>query len=131
MTVTAEREGPVAEWSDGRLDEFAIRVDERFDRAEEKTDERFDRAEQRAGDRFAEVDRRFDKVDRQFDEVDRRFDAVDRRLESVDRRLERDFGRINDRLDDLVKAMIAAMVTLTGAILAGFAALVVLFSTQF
>jgi hypothetical protein len=106
MTVTAEREGRMAGWSDGRLDEFALRVDERFDRAEQRAEERFDRAERRADDRSLEVDRRFDHSDREF-------------------------ARINDRLDDLVKVMIAAMLTLTGAILAGFGALVVLFSTQF
>lgn len=113
----------MAEWSDGRLDEFAQRVDERFDRAEEKAaegfdgvDVRFDRAEQRVGDRFAEVDRR-------FDEANRRFDVIDRRLD-------REFARVNDRLDDLVKVMIAGIITFTGAVLAGFAALVVLFVTQ-
>jgi hypothetical protein len=116
MTVTAEMEGRMAEWSDGRLDEFAQRVDERFDRAEEKTEERFDRAEQRASDRAAEVDLRFNEIGRRFD--------------SVDRRLERDSARINDRLDDLVKVMIAGIIALTGAVLAGFAALVVLFVTQ-
>jgi hypothetical protein len=103
--VVSEREGRMAEWSDGRMDEFALRVDERFDRAEEKTDERFDRAEQRADDRFSESNRRFDHGDREF-------------------------ARINDRLDDLVKVMIGGIIALTGAILAGFAALVVLFSTQ-
>jgi hypothetical protein len=60
MAVTAEREGRMAEWSDGRLDEFAQRVDERFDRSDGKTEERFDRAEQRANDRSVVVDRRFD-----------------------------------------------------------------------
>jgi hypothetical protein len=113
MALTAEREGRMAEWSDGRLDEFALRVDERFDRAEEKTDERFDRVEQRANDRFSEVDRCFEEVGRRFDHGDR------------------EFARINDRLDDLAKVMIGGILTLTGAILAGFAALVVLFSTQF
>lgn len=73
----------MAEWSDGRLDEFAQRVYDRFDR----------------------VDRRFDRVDHEF-------------------------ARINDRLDDLVKVMIAGIIALTGAVLAGFAALVVLFVTQ-
>jgi hypothetical protein len=101
MTVTAEKEGRMAEWSDGRLDEFAQRVDERFDRAE-----------QRGDDRAVEVDRRFSEVGRRFDRVDH------------------EFARINDRLDDLVKVMIAGIIALTGAVLAGFAALVVLFVTQ-
>jgi hypothetical protein len=114
--VVSEREGRMSEWSDGRLDEFALRVDERFDRAEEKTDERFDRAEEKTDERF---DRAEQRADDRFSESNRRFDHGDR-----------EFARINDRLDDLVKVMIGGIVALTGAILAGFAALVVLFSTQ-
>ncbi|HVW47203.1 MAG TPA: DUF1515 family protein [Solirubrobacterales bacterium] len=109
MTATAEREERMTEWSDGRLDEFAQRIDERFDRAEERAD-----------DRFSEVNRRFDDVGRRFEEVNGRFNHVDR-----------EFARVHDRLDDLVKVMIGGVIALTGAVLAGFAALVVLFATQF
>jgi DNA anti-recombination protein RmuC len=71
-------------------------------------------------DHFAEsVDRRFDEVDRRFEEVDRRFDKVDVELH-----------RINDRLDDLGKTMYYAAFTMTGGILAGFAAMTTLVLTQ-
>jgi hypothetical protein len=71
-------------------------------------------------DHFAEsVDRRFDEMDRRFEEVDRRFDKVDVELH-----------RINDRLDDLGKAMYYAAFTMTGGILAGFAAMTTLVLTQ-
>jgi hypothetical protein len=107
--ATTERTGAaMAEWSDGRLDEFAVRIDERFDRVDEK---------------FEEVDRRFDKVDRRFDEADQRFNRVDDRLEAG-------FNRVNDRLDDLVKVLIAGIIAFTAAILAGFGAILVLIATQ-
>jgi tetrahydromethanopterin S-methyltransferase subunit G len=71
-------------------------------------------------DHFAErVDWRFDEVDRRLEEVDRRFDKVDVELH-----------RINDRLDDLGKTMYYAAFTMTGGILAGFAAMTTLVLTQ-
>jgi hypothetical protein len=115
--ATARRtEARMGEWSKDRLDEFAVGVDERFDRAEEKTAERFDRV----GEEFDRVGERFGDVDRRFREADRRFDHLDHEL-----------GRVNDRLDDLVKVLIAGFVGFTGAVMAGFGALVVLFATQF
>jgi hypothetical protein len=96
MAATIPEEA-MAEWSDGRLDEFALRIDERFGR----------------------FDERFEEVDQWFLAVHRRFDKVDR-----------EFVRINDRLDDLVKVLIAGFISFTGAILAGFGALVVLIATQ-
>jgi hypothetical protein len=106
--ATADREAAMAEWSDGRLDEFAVRIDERFDRV----DERFTESDRR-------MDERFDRVDEKFARVDRRFGEVSHEL-----------GRVNDRLDDLVKVLIAGIITFTGAILAGFGAIVVLIATQ-
>jgi hypothetical protein len=105
VVTTEPTEAAMAEWSDGRLDEFAIRVDERFDRADEKFDEK-----------FMEVDRRFGEVARRFDRID------DREV--------REFGRMNDRLGDLAKLMAVGIVTLTGGILAGFAAILALIATQ-
>jgi hypothetical protein len=51
--------------------------------------------------------------------VDKRFNGVDRQLE-----------RVNDRLDDLIKVLIAGIIAFTGAVLAGFASIVVLIATQ-
>lgn len=69
-------------------------------------------------------------VDRRFDQVDKRFDKVDERFERLEDRMESGFARVNDRIDDLVKAMNTAMVTLTTGMLAGFAAILVLIATQ-
>jgi hypothetical protein len=111
--LMAERtEVGMAEWSNGRLDEFATRIDERFDRAEEKTDERFDRIEEAA-------DQGFTRVDEKFVEVDRRLGYLDREV-----------GRVNNRLDDLIKVLIAGFIGFTGAVIAGFAAMVALFAAQ-
>gem|GEM_PF-4641535 len=116
------------------LADFAARMDERFDRIEEKTDERFDRFEEKTDarfDRFEEkTDARFDrleeKTDEQFVRVGEKFVEVDRRLGHLDH----EAVRVNDRLDDLVKVLIAGFVGFTGAVMAGFGALVVLFATQ-
>lgn len=58
-------------------------------------------------------------VDRRFDEVDRRFDKVDRQFE-----------RVNDRLDFLGRAIIGLAISLTSAVMAGFAGIIVLIATQ-
>jgi hypothetical protein len=88
-------------WTDERLDDFRVDVDRRF----------------------KEVDRRFDEVDRRFDEVDRRFDALEGRMERGFGKCEIEFHRINDRLDDLVRAMIFGVIAMTSAMVAGFAAI--------
>lgn len=67
-----------------------------------------------------------DRLDEFALSVDKRFDGVDKRFDRVDRQLE----RVNDRLDHLVKAMIAAIVSLTCGMLAGFGAILVLIATQ-
>jgi hypothetical protein len=75
-------------------------------------------------DHFAEsVDRRFDGVDRRIDELDQR---VDKRFDKVDIELH----RINDRLDGMSRVMIFAAFSMTGAILAGYAAIVALVVTR-
>jgi hypothetical protein len=95
-------------WTDERLDGFRIDVGRRFD----AVDQRFDAIDQR----FKGIDRRIDELDHR---VDKRFDEVDHELH-----------RINDRLDGMSKAMIFAAVTMTGSILAGYAAFVALVVTQ-
>lgn len=87
------------------------------------TDDRLDHFEEK-------VDRRFDEVDRRFDEVDRRTRELDRRVEKGFDKAEVEFQRINDRLDDFGKAMYYAAVTVTGGILASFAAMITLIMTQ-
>ena len=58
-------------------------------------------------------------VDRRFDDVDKRFDKVDREL-----------TRVNDRLDDLYRAVFYGVIALTSAMLAGFAGMITLVATQ-
>jgi tetrahydromethanopterin S-methyltransferase subunit G len=75
-----------------------------------------------------------DKVDRRFERVDQRLDRIDEKIERgferVDERFGHEFGRVNDRLDSIQRAMIYAMVSITGGILAGFSAILVLIATQ-
>jgi tetrahydromethanopterin S-methyltransferase subunit G len=65
------------------------------------------------------VDERFDRVDEKFGEMNRRFDKLDH-----------ESARVNDRLDDLIKVVIAGFIGITGGIIAGFAAIVALIATQ-
>jgi tetrahydromethanopterin S-methyltransferase subunit G len=71
-----------------------------------------------------------EKVDRRFDEVDRRFGELDRRVEKGFDKAEIELHRINDRLDDLGKAMYYGAFTMTGGILACFAAMITLIVTR-
>lgn len=67
-----------------------------------------------------------DRLDEFATNVDKRFDQVDKRFDKVDRQ----FDRVNDRLDFLVKAMIGMAISLTSAMIAGFAGIIVLIATQ-
>lgn len=60
-----------------------------------------------------------DRHDEFAKNVDRRFDRVDHEL-----------ARVNDRLDDLIKILIAGFIAFTGTVLAGFAGIIVLIATQ-
>ena len=87
------------------------------------TDERMDDFRDEVYRRFDDVDKRFDRFQ---DDVDRRFGEVDKRFDKVDRELH----RINDRLDDLHKAVIYAILTLCSTTVAGWAAMVALIITR-
>ncbi len=69
-------------------------------------------------------------VDRRFDLVDRRFDAVDKRLDRIEDRIEEGFARFDTRLDSIQRAIAYGAVTLTGGIIAGFSAILILVATQ-
>jgi hypothetical protein len=83
------------------------------------TDDRLDLLNER-------VEERFDQVDRRFDEMDRRFGHVDARLG----RLETQNEAMTLRLDSIQRAMIYGVITLTGGMIAGFSAMIVLIATQ-
>jgi hypothetical protein len=59
-------------------------------------------------------------------EVNRRFDAVDRRFDKVDSELH----RVNDRLDGMNKLLMFAVISLTSATFAGYAAMIALVVTR-
>jgi hypothetical protein len=62
--------------------------------------------------------------------VDQRFDAVDKRLDRIDDRIEHGFARSDERLDAIQRAIAYGAVTLTGGIIAGFSAILILIATQ-
>ncbi len=115
-------------WTDDRLDDLAKRMDQGFDRVDRDVRElraemKSEFAEARAdtkselGESRAETKSEFTKLRR---EIDVRFEKVDERFDRVDRR----FERIDDRLDSIQRTMALGAVTLTGSIIAGFAAMI-------
>jgi hypothetical protein len=60
-----------------------------------------------------------DRLDEFATNVDMRFDKVDRQLD-----------RVNDRLDFLGRAIVGLAISLTSAVMAGFAGIIVLIATQ-
>jgi hypothetical protein len=66
------------------------------------------------------------RVDLGFNRVDHRFDAVDRRFDAMDAR----FDRLESRLDSMQRTTVQAVIALSGAMLAGWAAMIALVATQ-
>jgi hypothetical protein len=95
-------------WTDERLDDFRAETARRFGTLEGQMRDGFDR-----------VDARFEQVDARFERIDARFDRVDDRFE-----------RIELRLDAVQRSIVFAAVAMSGAFIAGFAALVGLVATQ-
>ncbi len=62
--------------------------------------------------------------------VDLGFERVDSRFDSIEARFEARFDRLEFRLDSMQRTMLQGVIALSGAILAGFAAMIVLVSTQ-
>jgi tetrahydromethanopterin S-methyltransferase subunit G len=62
--------------------------------------------------------------------VDQRFDSVDKRLDRIEDRIEHGFARFDTRLDSIQRAMVYGMVTLTGGMLAGFSAILILIAAR-
>jgi tetrahydromethanopterin S-methyltransferase subunit G len=100
------------EWTEGRLDELSKRVDHGFDLVDQ---------------RFGLVDQRFDRVESEVhalrSEVKDEFKAV--RIE-----MKAGLERVNDRIDSVQRAIFFGAISLTGAILAGFASICALIATQ-
>jgi hypothetical protein len=89
------------EWTDGRLDDLCARVD-----------------------------RGFAEVDRRFDQADQRFGRIEGEITELRGEVKAGFARMDERLDSLSRAMIFALIAITGGILTGFSAILVLIATQ-
>jgi hypothetical protein len=63
---------PREKWTDERLDDLSVKVDQGFAGLKTEMKEGFERMEARFGERFDEVDRRFEQVDKRFEQVDKR-----------------------------------------------------------
>lgn len=131
-------------WTDARMDDLNIKVDELGRRVENgfnrvDADLRELRSETKGGlvkvreeskAEFAvmcnEMDRRFEQVDQRFEQVDRRFEQVDGHFDRMDKRLDRMDVRF-EGLDDHLAAIHRMMFQFCGLT---FAALIGLIATQ-
>jgi archaellum component FlaC len=90
-------------WSEDRLDELNLRVENGFIRTHEEMDRRFDKVDERFEKFEADVDKRFDKVDERFEkfeaDVDKRFDKVDERFEKFEDDVNGRFDKVDKRFD--------------------------------
>jgi hypothetical protein len=77
--------------------------------------------------RFERVDKRFDSLEARFGA---RFDSVDAGFETRFGHMEARFDRLESRLDFMQRTMVQGVITLTGGMLAGFAAIIALIATQ-
>jgi len=71
----------------------------------------------------SEMGTRFGAVEARFDSVESRFNSFDSRLDTLD-------ARMTSRIDDVQRAIIYLAVSLTAAIVAGFAGMTALIATQ-
>lgn len=107
-------------WTDERLDDLSGRVSDGFDRVEDqvhRVEGQVHRVEDQVRDLRGEMNARFEKVDERFDKVEAKFNAK--------------FDCVDDQLGSIQRAIILLAVTLTGSMIAGFAAMIALFATQF
>ena len=74
---------PREQWTDERLDDLSVRVDQGFSEIKTEMREGFARMEAR----FEKIDQRFEKVDERFEKVDERFEKVDERFHELNRTL--------------------------------------------
>lgn len=90
---------PREKWTDERLDDLSVKVDQGF--SEVKT-------EMREG--FARMEARFEKIDERFEKIDERFEKVDERFEKFD-------GRFHDLNRTLLGGAVVIIATLVGGTL--------------
>jgi hypothetical protein len=120
-------EAMMERWSDDRLDDLNRKVDG----LARRTDNGFNRVDANLHELRSDMNARFEKIEA---DMSKRFEKVDttmsKRFEKVDTAIQTMSSEAHVRLDGLQHSMVYAIVTLTGAILAGFAAILVLIATQ-
>jgi hypothetical protein len=99
-------------WTDGRLDELSTRMTEGFARMDQE---------------FARVDKRFERIDQRFERVDEKFQGMER---EANKRHDALLGELMARSDAVQRSIVTAVIGMTGAFMAGFAAILVLIATQ-
>jgi hypothetical protein len=62
--------------------------------------------------------------------TDDRMDDLNSRVDELGRRMEKGFDRVDERLEGMQRTMVQAAIAMTGALFAGFAALIGLITTQ-
>lgn len=82
VVYSANMEAVRERWTDDRMDDLVVRVDNGFAQVDQ---------------RFAQIDQRFAQVDQRFAQVDQRFDQIDQRFAQVDQR----FAEVHDDLVEL------------------------------
>lgn len=107
-------------WTDERLDDLNVKVDEGFARVDR---------------RFEQVDQRFEQVDRRFEQVDRRFETVEGELREFRIEANRRFERVNEEFvavrremkegfESQHRLMVQGIIGICASIMAGFSAVV-------
>lgn len=103
-----------ARWTDDRMDDLKLQVDnlgcrmeEGFAEQRKEMNARFDRLEQ-------SLETRFDKVDERFEAVDRRFEAVDRRFERMDAKMDAKFDAVHAKFDVVHDQIVRTQETVIG-----------------
>src|SRR5215467_13658306 len=94
------------------------------------SDERLDDLNRSVAERFDHVDRRFDDVDQRFEQIDQRFAHVDREIQALRSEIQAMRSEMHMRFDSGQRSTIHAVLAMTAAMIAGYAALIGLFATQ-
>ena len=74
---------PRERWTDERLDDLSVKVDQGFADLKTEMREGFERVDKR----FEQVDKRFERVDKRFERIEGRLDKLTDRFESLNRTL--------------------------------------------
>jgi archaellum component FlaC len=122
-------EAMVQEWTDGRLDDLSSKVDRGF----VQVDQRFDRVETEVQGLRLEMRNEFAAVRGEINGVRVEINGVRVEINGVRGEINGvrgEMGKMVLRIDDVQRAIAYGAIAMTGAILAGFAAICTLIATQ-